>query len=128
MNILVTGGSGLVGGFVVDELLQAGHRVAVLDRVPPQQRAGTLQDTRFIRADILRLGDLTWAFEGQEAIIHLAAIPHPLKRLCSFSSSPGSDAELRCGFSSAMIVAYRRATTAVHNNSFLNPNWSLGRR
>lgn len=72
MNILVTGGSGLVGGFVVDELLQAGHRVTVLDRVPPQQH------TRFIRADILRLGDLTWAFEQQEAIIHLAAIPHPL--------------------------------------------------
>jgi nucleoside-diphosphate-sugar epimerase len=72
MDILVTGGSGLVGGFVVEELLQAGHRVTVLDRVPPQQRVP------FIRADILRLGDLTWAFEGQQAIIHLAAIPNPL--------------------------------------------------
>jgi len=72
MHILVTGGSGLVGGFVVDELLQGGHKVTVLDRVRPQQRVP------FIRADILRLGDLTWAFEGYEAIIHLAAIPHPL--------------------------------------------------
>jgi len=72
MDILVTGGSGLVGGFVVDELLHAGHRVVVLDRVRPRQRVG------FIRADILCLGDLTWAFEGQEAVIHLAAIPHPL--------------------------------------------------
>jgi UDP-glucose 4-epimerase len=72
MDILVTGGSGLVGGSVVEELLQAGHGVTVLDRVPPQQRVP------FIRADILRLGDLTWAFEGQQAIIHLAAIPNPL--------------------------------------------------
>ena len=50
MDILVTGGSGLVGGFVVDELLQAKHRVVVLDRVPPQR------SVRFIRADIY-----TWA-------------------------------------------------------------------
>jgi len=61
-----------VGRFVVEELLQAGHMVAVLDRVPPRRHV------RFIRADVLRLGDLTWAFEGQEAIIHLAAIPDPL--------------------------------------------------
>jgi len=72
MKILVTGGSGLVGGFVVEELLRAGHEVAVLDRVPPPQHVP------FIRADILHLGDLTWALEGWEAIIHLAAIPHPL--------------------------------------------------
>lgn len=72
MDILVTGGSGLVGGFVLEELLQCGHTVTALDRVPPRR------SVRFVRADILRPGDLAWALEGQEAIIHLAAIPHPL--------------------------------------------------
>lgn len=72
MNILVTGGSGLVGGFVVDELLQAYHQVTVLDRVPPSH------EVRFFNADIVRVGDLIWAFEDQDAIIHLAALPHAL--------------------------------------------------
>ena len=33
--ILVTGGSGAVGRYVVDDLLQHGYRVGVLDRVEP---------------------------------------------------------------------------------------------
>ena len=72
MKILVTGGSGKVGRFVVNELLERGHQVTVLDQAPPEQRV------RFVRCDILELGDLVYALDGQDAVIHLAAIPHPL--------------------------------------------------
>ncbi|MEO7938150.1 MAG: NAD(P)-dependent oxidoreductase [Burkholderiaceae bacterium] len=73
LRILVTGGSGAVGRYVVDELLQAGHTVGVLDRVNPGN-----PDTRFHLADVLDLTAVTQAMGGYEAVVHVAGIPHPL--------------------------------------------------
>ena len=41
MAVLVTGGCGFIGSFVVERLLAAGHSVRVLDGVDPQVHAGT---------------------------------------------------------------------------------------
>lgn len=74
MKLLVTGGSGLVGRFVVDALL-ANHEVEVLDAVMPRQSkvrchvANILHRERVV--PILRSGNY-------EAVVHLAGIPHPL--------------------------------------------------
>lgn len=76
MRILVTGGSGAVGRYVVDELLQAGHTVGVLDLVPPHSDAA-----RYHRADVLDLAAVLQAVADYEAIIHVAGIPHPLNDL-----------------------------------------------
>lgn len=73
MNILVTGGSGSVGKYIVDELLTHRHSVGVLDVVPPKQSAVT-----FHHADILKLSDVERAMKGYDAVIHCAGIPHPL--------------------------------------------------
>lgn len=72
MNVLVTGGSGLVGRFVVDRLALK-HRVAVLDLKPPHR-----DDVRFHRVDLLNIDALADAVGGYEAVVHLAGIPHPL--------------------------------------------------
>ena len=72
MNILVTGGSGLIGRSVVAELAAA-HRVSVLDLRPP---AGT--DVPFLRTDILDAAACRTAVRGFDAVVHLAGIPHPL--------------------------------------------------
>lgn len=66
-KVLVTGGSGLLGRFVVEEL--AGNcDLSVLDLVPP---AG---DRRFFEADLMRPESLAAALAGQQAVIHLAGM------------------------------------------------------
>ena len=72
MNLLVTGGSGLVGRYVVDDLCD-GHRVAVLDLKPPAR-----SDVEFLRVDLLDVGALRTSVRRFDAVIHLAGIPHPL--------------------------------------------------
>lgn len=66
-RVLVTGASGRVGRHVVDAL--AGEReVTVFDLVPPAQ------DVPFIEGDVLHLDAVRKAMEGQDAVIHLAAV------------------------------------------------------
>lgn len=72
MKILVTGGSGLVGRFVVEELSKE-HETDILDRNSPP-----IQPARFHCVDILDLQALTGAIRGYDAVVHLAGIPHPL--------------------------------------------------
>jgi len=74
MRVLVTGGSGLVGRFVVDELTK-NHEVEILDLVPPHR-----SDLRFHQCDILNYDLLIAAILNRpfDAVVHLAGIPHPL--------------------------------------------------
>lgn len=72
MKLLVTGGSGLVGRFVVGEL-SAIHEVHVLDKVPPPGNPAV-----FHRTDVLDLTAVSRVVREYDAVIHLAGIPHPL--------------------------------------------------
>ncbi len=70
MRVLVTGGSGYVGEKVCAELA-AEHEVVVFDRREPGGQHG-----RYLRGSIMSPTDLSWAVQGCEAVVHLAAIPH----------------------------------------------------
>lgn len=70
-RILVTGGSGGIGHFVLQELRDR-HEAIVFD-----QREPTGPASRFIAGDILNLPAFTEACRGMDALIHLAAIPNP---------------------------------------------------
>lgn len=76
MKVLVTGGSGLVGRFVVDELSKH-HEVEILDLAPTHR-----SDLRFHKLDVLNSDILITAFANEsprfDAVVHLAGIPHPL--------------------------------------------------
>jgi UDP-glucose 4-epimerase len=68
MRTLVTGGGGFIGSHVVDRLVAAGHDVHVVDLRPPHR-----PDVGHIPADINDLDALVTAFEGADAVFHLAA-------------------------------------------------------
>ena len=72
MKIVVTGGSGLVGTFVLQELKDR-HELMVLDRHAPK-----IKGMPFVKGDILDLDACRKTFEGADAVIHLAAIRDPL--------------------------------------------------
>jgi nucleoside-diphosphate-sugar epimerase len=78
MKVTVTGGAGYVGALVVDELLEKGHEVRVLDSILHGQE-DVVEDlerrgVELIRGDI-RDGDARRrALDGVDAIVHLAAI------------------------------------------------------
>ena len=74
LNVLVTGGSGTIGGYVLRELLQAGHAVSSYSRTPHM-----VAGARFLQGDIMDLAQLRASCAGQEAIIHLAGVPGPAR-------------------------------------------------
>jgi UDP-glucose 4-epimerase len=52
MNLLVTGGAGYIGGTVATILMQAGHRVTVLDNLCHSKRNEVPAGAEFVEADI----------------------------------------------------------------------------
>ncbi len=72
MRIVVTGGTGKAGRWVVRELRERGHDVRNVDLARDESEHG-----RCIVADLADLGQAYDALSGFEAVVHLAAIPAP---------------------------------------------------
>ena len=72
MKILVTGGSGLIGSYVLRDLLRAGHTVSDYSRGAP-----LVKGVEFIQGDIMDSERLAQACQGHDAVIHLAAVSGP---------------------------------------------------
>ena len=72
MKVLVTGGSGLIGSYVLRELLSEGHSASSYSRQKPR-----VAEAEFIQGDIMNLDQLAEACQGHDAVIHLAAVPGP---------------------------------------------------
>ena len=75
MNVLVTGGAGYIGSVCTEELLNAGHSVAVYDDLSEGHRSAVDRRARFISGNPDQEGDIQKAvMEVQpEAILHFAA-------------------------------------------------------
>jgi nucleoside-diphosphate-sugar epimerase len=78
MHIVVTGGAGYIGSTLVPLLLEAGHRVTVIDRLYfgdtslRRAREAHAEHLRVVRADVRRVDPR--AFEGCDALVDLAGI------------------------------------------------------
>lgn len=83
-RVLVTGGMGFLGRYIVRELLHQGHRVRILDLKKPDQhfipflreKTSALDTLETREASIMDPSQLHRAMEGIDEVYHLAAIPH----------------------------------------------------
>jgi len=75
MKILVTGGSGRAGKYIIPELRSQGHEVVSTDRI-----ADPDSDVKFMQIDTTNLGAVTSVSRGMGAIVHMSAIPKPCER------------------------------------------------
>jgi nucleoside-diphosphate-sugar epimerase len=84
MKIAVTGGSGKAGRAIVRDLLEHGHEVLNVDRVPSAESSSPDSPAPFLAADLTDFGQALEAISGAErlpgieAVVHLAAIPSPM--------------------------------------------------
>jgi nucleoside-diphosphate-sugar epimerase len=69
-KVLVTGGTGKAGRWVVPDLIAHGYEVINADQHPSDQ-------VHTFQVDLTDLGQVFGVVEGKDAILHLAAIPWP---------------------------------------------------
>ena len=75
-KVVVTGGSGRAGEYIIAELAANGYDVHNVDAVPP--RPGSASNAaHFWKIDVTDYGEVVNALTGADAVIHMAAIPAP---------------------------------------------------
>lgn len=78
MRVLVTGGAGFIGSFLVDRLLALGHTVRMLDNLDPQVHPRGLPPylapgAELLVGDVRDRGRCAEALDGIDAVVHAAA-------------------------------------------------------
>ncbi|MFC5530551.1 NAD-dependent epimerase/dehydratase family protein [Cohnella yongneupensis] len=72
-TIAVTGGSGKLGVWVIEELQRQGYTVISLD----EKRSDRLS-CKQVKVELSNLGHVVSGIQGAEGVVHLAAIPAPI--------------------------------------------------
>lgn len=115
-HVVVTGGSGRLGPYVVDRLKQ-NHAVTVLDINPPKTN-----DVEYLNIGITDLAALTKAFKDVDAIVHLAAVPNPrtsTPQACFTVNTQGTWTVLQAAEDAGVkrvLVASSDSATGLHYN------------
>lgn len=89
MRVLVTGGAGFIGSHTVDQLLERGDQVRILDslqgRVHPNGRPTYVpEEAEFMVGDVADRKAVSSALEGVDAVMHLAAYQDYLPDFSTF--------------------------------------------
>lgn len=110
MNILVTGGFGNIGVVVLDECHSRGHTVSVFDvqnkRTEKLARQYGKRNVQVIFGDLRKADDVSRAVDGQNVVIHLAAILPPVS-----DAHPDLCKAVNIGGTANLIRALQASTT-----------------
>ncbi len=80
MKILLTGGTGFVGGRIAARLLERGDAVVLLARDPGKASPLAAAGAEVAEGDLTDPSSLVAAVRGCEAVIHAAGVPRPASR------------------------------------------------
>lgn len=77
-KILVTGGAGFIGSFLVDELVSEGYKVTIFDNLEGQVHGGKIpsylnKKARFVKGDVRNYKDFQKELKNTDVVFHLAA-------------------------------------------------------
>ena len=84
MRVVVPGGSGFIGTYVIKRLATMGVQVRVIDISDPPI---LMEGIEFLRLDLADRSRVTSAFEGADACINLAALSGGIAYLHSFPAT-----------------------------------------
>lgn len=73
MGVVVTGGAGFIGSWVVDKLLEKGFEVSIIDNLSTGKRENLNPKAEFIEEDIT--GDIWERLPKYDCVFHIAALP-----------------------------------------------------
>lgn len=76
MNVLLTGGHGAVGRFVLEELDRRGHDVTVFD-LNDDEALQTRLSYNYIHGDVTDTAAVKQAMDNMDVVVHLAALKRP---------------------------------------------------
>jgi dihydroflavonol-4-reductase len=82
-NVLVTGGTGFLGSYIIKELVEKNYTVRAIRRgnkIPGWVAADILQKVEWVEGDILDVVSLEDAMDGIDTVIHAAAIVSFIKK------------------------------------------------
>jgi UDP-glucose 4-epimerase len=72
-KVLVTGGAGFMGSWLVDKLIESGHEVTSADNLLGGKKENVNPDCKFVKADLIKRQQVKPLVKGVDIIFHLAA-------------------------------------------------------
>src|SRR5712664_2812090 len=72
-KVLVTGGAGFMGSWLVDKLIESGHEVVSADNLLGGKKENVNPDCKFVKADLIKRQEVKPLVKDVDLIFHLAA-------------------------------------------------------
>jgi len=132
-RIIVTGGSGMAGQWIVKHFLEAGYEVVNVDSRPPAEPLG-----HYIQCDLTDLGQVVSAFSpfntysrgSYVGVVHMGAIPRPhdhanneVFRINTMSTYNVLEACALLGFDKAVIASSESSYGICFADQFFEPQY-----